>query len=86
MKKWDSQWRIVIFDIPERFKKARNALSLTLKKMGFYPLQKSVFVHPFECADEIDFVIEFWNMRPYVRLVLATHIDNELHLKNHFGL
>ena len=25
-KKWDGKWRIIIFDIPEKFKKARNAL------------------------------------------------------------
>jgi len=50
----------------------------TLKKIGFYPFQKSVMVHPFECRDEMDFVIEFFNLRPYVRTMLANNIDNEL--------
>lgn len=86
MKKWDKQWRLVLFDIPERFKKARDALALTLKRIGFYRLQKSVFVHPFECQNELDFVIEFWNVRPYVRTILASHIDNELHIKTRFGI
>ena len=86
MKRWDKQWRIVMFDIPERFKKARDALALTLKRMDFYRLQKSVFVHPFECGDEIDFVIEFWNVRPYVRTILASHIDNEVHIKSKFKI
>jgi len=86
MKKWDKQWRIVMFDIPERFKKARDALALTLKRMEFYRLQKSVFVHPFECENEIDFIIEFWNVRSYVRTMMASHLDNELHIKTKFGL
>lgn len=86
MKKWDKQWRLVLFDIPERFKKARDALALTLKRIGFYRLQKSVFVHPFECQNELDFVIEFWNVRPYVRTILASHIDNEFHIKTKFGI
>src|SRR3989338_683821 len=80
MKKWDKQWRIVMFDIPERFKKSRDALALTLKRMEFYRLQKSVFVHPFECENEIDFIIEFWNVRSYVRTMMASHLDNELHI------
>lgn len=86
MKHWDKKWRIVIFDIPEPRKKARDALARTLKNMGFYTLQKSVFVHPFECEDEVDFVIEFFNLRPFVRIILAEHIDNELHLKKYFNL
>lgn len=86
MKKWDKKWRIVIFDIPERFKKARNALAYALKQMEFFPLQKSVFIHPFECKNEIDFVIEFFSVRPYVRYIVAEHIDNEFHIKTRFNL
>lgn len=84
MKKWDEKWRMVIFDIPERFKKARNSLSLTLKNMGLHRLQKSVFVHPFECKDEVDFVVEFWRVRPFVRYIVTHSIDNDLHLREIF--
>ena len=84
MKRWDEKWRLVTFDVPEKFKKARNSLSLTLRKMGLYRLQKSVFVHPFECKDEIDFVTEFWNVRPFVRYVVTHSIDNDLHLRDIF--
>ncbi|MDP2669081.1 MAG: CRISPR-associated endonuclease Cas2 [bacterium] len=86
MKKWDHKWRLVLFDIPESRKKARDALSLKLKRAGFYKLQKSVFISPFECQEEIDFVIEFFSLSPYVRTILADHIDNELHLKTIFNL
>ncbi|OGF62151.1 hypothetical protein A3C77_02580 [Candidatus Giovannonibacteria bacterium RIFCSPHIGHO2_02_FULL_45_13] len=86
MKRWDKQWRVVMFDIPERYKKSRDALSKTFKKAGFYKFQKSVFVHPFECKDEVDFVVEFFNLQPYVRYMLASHIDNELDIKQHFNL
>lgn len=86
MKKWDGQWRIVLFDIPEEFKKKRDAISRILKQMGFYKFQKSVFAHPFDCSNEVDFVIEFFLLRPYVRFILAHKLDNELHLKKYFGL
>lgn len=83
---WDNKWRLVIFDIPEREKKARDALRGRLRQIGMVELQKSVFVHPYPCDDEVDFLIEFYEVRPYVRLVLAEAIDTELHLKSKFNL
>ncbi len=85
-EEWDEKWRLVIFDIPEKKKISRDALREKLKKLGFYELQKSVFIFPYECRDEIDFIIEFFELRPYVRIILATEIDNELHLKKVFKL
>lgn len=86
MKNWDKKWRLVLFDIPESKKKARDALSKKLKEIGFYKLQKSVFVHPFECENEVDFIIEFFQVRPFIRLITAEEINNELVLKKHFNL
>jgi len=84
MQRWDGKWRIVIFDVPEERKNARNALREKLKNLGFCELQKSVFVHPFSCKDQIDFIIEFFELRPNVRYGVLESIDNELHLKNIF--
>ena len=86
MQKWDKKWRVVLFDIPEKRKKIREALRSHLKQMNFFEFQKSVFVHPFECKDEIDYLIEFYNIRPFVRFMISESIDNELHLKKHFNL
>lgn len=85
-KNWDGKWRLVIFDIPEKRKRGRDALRGKLKEIGFRELQKSVFVFPYECEDEIEFIIEFFEMRQYVRTILAERIDNELHLKKIFRL
>jgi len=41
MNKWDRKWRIVMFDVPEKHKRARDALSRSLKRMGFAQLQKA---------------------------------------------
>lgn len=86
MKKWDCKWRVVLFDIPERHKRARDALSRKFKDAGFHQFQKSVFINPFECTDEINFITEFFNVRPYVRLILAEKIDNEVAMRKHFKL
>src|SRR3989344_3426892 len=83
---WDKTWRIVPFDIPERIKKVREALRLHLKNLGFKELHRSVFVLPYECKNEIEYIIEFYNARRFIRYIEASHIDNELDLKHKFDL
>jgi len=83
---WDKKWRIVIFDIPEKLKKVRESLRYQLKRLGFKELQHSVFVLPFKCEDEINYIVEFYNVRRFVRYIEASHIDNELDLKSKFSL
>ncbi len=85
-KQWDKKWRVVLFDIPETKKKIREILRFHLKKLEFYEFQKSVFVHPYDCEDEINYLIEFYDIRKYVRYIVAESIDNELHLKEYFNL
>lgn len=85
-QKWDKKWRIVLFDIPEKKKKVREALRYHLKNLDFFEYQKSVFVHSYDCKNEIEYIIEFYNIRKYVRFITADSLDNELHLKHHFGL
>ena len=83
---WDGKWRMVTFDIPEKKRKGRDALRNKIKELGFYELQKSVWIYPFKCKDEIDFIIEFFGLRRYVRFVVVDSIDNEPHLKAIFKL
>lgn len=85
-KKWDGRWRVIIFDIPEKFKKARNALTKKIKDMEIYPLQKSVFVCPFNCKDEIDFVGEFFNIRRFICYIEADIVENDERLKRFYNL
>ena len=85
-RQWDRKWRIILFDIPETQKGLRDALRMRLKQLGLMELQKSVFVHPYECRNEIDFIIEMYNARSFVRFVEALHIDNELHFEKKFHL
>jgi DNA-binding transcriptional regulator PaaX len=83
---WDKKWRIVIFDIPEKLKMIREALRYHLIRLGFRKLQHSVFVLPFECRNEIEYLTEFFNARKFIRFIEAVHIDNELDLKHKFKL
>lgn len=84
--RWDHVWRLVAFDIPEDKKPGRTALVAKLKELGFYPMQKSVYIHPYECKDEINFVAEIFNLVPYIRFLRVKDVDIEIDLKKRFGL
>ena len=85
-KKWDGWWRIVMFDIPESKKKARGAVSWKIKELGLYPIQKSVFVSPYVCKNEIDFIGEFFGVRDHIIYIKAKEIEGVRKLKEHFGI
>lgn len=84
-KRWDRKWRLVLFDIPESKKKVRDALRRKLKDLGFVEFQKSVFVYPFPCKDEINFVLNFYNISEHV-CYLEAPISPDDSLKRLFRL
>jgi len=84
--KWDGKWRLVAFDIPEKIREGRRALREKIRELGFYELQKSVWIFPYECKNEINFIVEFFGLRKYVRFGILESVDNELHLKKLFNL
>ena len=85
-KRWDGKWRIVIFDIPENIKKKREIIRYLLKRIGFRELQKSVFIYPFNCEKEINYVVKNFHLKKYVRFIVAERIDNEEKIRRKFNL
>jgi DNA-binding transcriptional regulator PaaX len=86
-KKWDKKWRLVIFDIAQIRRIHREALRGKLKELRFYCLQKSVWVHPFDCEAEIELLKDFFGLsEKELRLIIAANIGNDDELKKHFSL
>ena len=85
-KKWDGIWRVVTFDIPEDTRSARDALRAKLKELGFYQLHKSVFVFPYPCLDEIQFIEEIFKIGPYINFIEARTIEGDDYLRSKFDL
>ncbi len=83
-KKWNGMWHIVMFDIPEFKKNARGALSRKVREFGLYPLQKSVFVSPYSCKDEIDFIGEFFGVRKHIVYIIAHEIEGAKKMERYF--
>jgi len=84
--RWDRKWRLVMFDIPHSKKQARDTLRKKLVELGFYPLQKSVFVYPHHCENEIDFICSIFDVRRYVLLISTPDFEGSEKLRHHFNL
>ncbi len=85
-KRWDGKWRLVMYDLPIRFKKSREALRWKLKDLDFFQFQKSVWVYPYPCEDEIIFIADFFGVGKYVEILTVENILRDEKLKKYFSL
>jgi hypothetical protein len=75
--KWDKKWRMIIFDIPEKLSFARTVFRKKIEELGFRQIQKSIYIFPFECENEINFITEIFDLRPYIRFLHVLSFTNE---------
>ncbi|MDI6591449.1 MAG: hypothetical protein QME61_00685 [Patescibacteria group bacterium] len=86
-KKWDKKYRLVIFDIPATSRIIRDIFRRKLKEFGFYPLQKSVWIYPFQCKEEIELLREFLGLnKKQIQVLEITKLENDKFLKKFFQL
>lgn len=80
----DGQWRFASFDIPEDRKCLRLSFTRSLRRIGYKPVQKSLWVCPFNRADEIGLIIKELGIGEFVANFRVEKIDIEEHLKELF--
>jgi len=85
-KRWDGKWRMVIFDIPEKKKRVRMQVLSLFHQAGFYRLQDSVWVYPYDCEDIIGLLKTDFGVGREMLYVIANEIENDKHLRSEFGL
>jgi len=74
---WDGKWRIVIFDISEKLRASRDALRSKLAELGFFQIQKSVYVYPFECTEAISLLSKRYFIENSVLIMISEIIQGE---------
>lgn len=80
-QKWDNKWRVVIFDIPEELQRERVKFRRKLKSLGFYMLQKSVFIFPYSCEEEVARFANYFKVGDYINILIsesAGYLDKEV--------
>lgn len=85
-EKWDGKWRIVMFDIPEKKKSNREAFRNKMGQLGFLLVQKSVYVTPYPCQDEIAFLRQYFNVGDNVSIFTVGSLEEDEFLRKAFKL
>jgi phenylacetic acid degradation operon negative regulatory protein len=83
---WDKKWRLVIFDIPENIRPARLIFKDKLDELGFAQIQKSTYVHPFPCHNEIEYIRSLYGLEQYIRLGVLDKLEGDELLRKRFNL
>lgn len=99
---WDGFWRTVIYDIQETEKKLRQRLRTELRRLGFVPVQKSVWFSPLPVEKELEKflrgeslwgrILLFKSLLPrqenerLKRIYLSQHHHNVNGIKNESGI
>lgn len=86
LKTWDRKWRLLTFDIPEEKTHLRDYFRRRLKEIGFYHFQRSVFIFPYPCVQEIDTICETLGITVSVHVLVADRFEGDYDLIKHFRL
>lgn len=85
-KKWDGKWRMIIFDIEERRRKARDRVRRDLQSFGLVKLQESVWVYPYDCEEVVTLLKAEYRVSKDVLYVVAGEIEGDTWLRKQFQL
>lgn len=86
-KRWDKKWRIIIYDIPEKKKgKIRRQIFDLFKNAGFYRLQGSIWVYPYDCEDIIGLLKTDFGVGKETLYIIADEIENDKYIRQYFKL
>lgn len=75
LEEWDGQWRIVIWDIPEQRRLVRDLFRRNLKKLGFAPLQKSVWISKRKVYDKLINYVKELGIEDWVTVIEASKLS-----------
>ena len=73
---WDKTWRVIIYDIPEKHASARRNLTRQLRCMGCFQLQRSTWITPFPCRNEVEAISSQYLIDSFITYLEAQHLDN----------
>ena len=85
-KKWDGKWRLIIYDIPKKYKTSQQFFRTMLNYLSFYPFQRSVYLFPYPCEDEIEYLRQILEISRYVRILVVEKIEHDEAFRTYFRL
>jgi len=83
---WDGKWRLIIYDISAKKEYFQQLFRKTIKKLGLYQLQHSVYLTPFACQKQIGFLREYFGIKDEVVYLVVEKLENDKKYKRYFDL
>lgn len=73
---WDGKWRVVVFDIPEKYRKVRDVFRRRLKEWGFKHMQKSVWMSKKDISEPLREFVKELGIEKWVSVLVCTDIGD----------
>lgn len=83
---WDGKWRVIIYDITKFKKREADMLRRVLTKLNMYRLQKSVYLYPYPCKKELEFLRYYFGVQEGVMYLTVSGIEQDEAFRRFFGL
>ena len=83
---WDRKWRIVMYDIPKKRESIQTYIRFLLKRMKFLQIQKSVYLTPYPCENEIEFIRSYLGVAENTKLLTVGMLEHQETYREYFGL
>ena len=83
---WDKVWHLVCYDIPENKKRQRDYFKNKLLQSGFWAIQDSLWVYPWDCKEEIAVIAQNLGISPNVAYLNTDYLPGQEKLLKRFGL
>ncbi|MEA3295970.1 MAG: PaaX family transcriptional regulator C-terminal domain-containing protein [Patescibacteria group bacterium] len=76
-RKWNKNWYLVSYDIPEIKRKYRNILRHNLKELGFGEVHASLWISPFDFSKDVEKIVDYYHLSRFVILAVSNKIGKE---------
>ncbi|OGZ67688.1 MAG: CRISPR-associated endonuclease Cas2 [Candidatus Staskawiczbacteria bacterium RIFCSPHIGHO2_02_FULL_34_9] len=70
-KRKDNKWIMIIFDIPQKHRKARDLLRSILNNLGYKMFQQSVWITPYDVSDKTEKLLQAYSLDGYVKIFIV---------------
>lgn len=73
-KRKDKKWIMLIFDVPEKYRKSRDLLRSILHNLGYKMFQKSVWITPYDVSEKTEKLLQYHSLDNFVKIFLIEEI------------
>ncbi|MBI4049326.1 MAG: hypothetical protein HY395_00715 [Candidatus Doudnabacteria bacterium] len=75
---WNGKWWQVAADIPtKQHRRGADLLRGKLKDLNFYPLQRTLWLYPYDPREEIEFIVNYFGIGQFVTVMEINRLDKQ---------